>query len=141
VGSCLHVPAIAAAHAEWDRVREEKIRGGGGGGGKQDEEEDNGKFVSFVPLPTQAEIESAILAKRKAELLQVRRVARCSIDRWSKCVVCFCACARLMHLRSDTRRRSCLNRRPSRLLLLAPASAAGSNKTREHPHVKCETCG
>ncbi len=44
---------------------------GGGGGGKQDDDEDNGKFVSFVPLPTQAEIESAILAKRKAELLQV----------------------------------------------------------------------
>ncbi len=63
--------AIAAAQEEWDRVREEKIRGGGGGGGKQDDEEDNGKFVSFVPLPTQAEIENAILAKRKAELLQV----------------------------------------------------------------------
>ncbi len=66
--------AIAAAQAEWDRVREEKIRGGGVGG-KQDDDEDNGKFVSFVPLPTQAEIESAILAKRKAELLQVRYAA------------------------------------------------------------------
>ena len=67
--------AIAAAQAEWDRVREEKVRGGGGVGGKQDDEEDNGKFVSFVPLPSQADIENAILAKRKAELLQVRRVA------------------------------------------------------------------
>lgn len=62
--------AIAAAQAEWDRVREEKVRGGGGVGGKQDDEEDNGKFVSFVPLPSQADIENAILAKRKAELLQ-----------------------------------------------------------------------
>jgi hypothetical protein len=53
-------------------VREEKIRGGGGVGGKQDDDEGSGQFVSFVPLPTQAEIESAILAKRKAELLQVR---------------------------------------------------------------------
>ena len=53
-------------------MREEKIRGGGGVGGKQDDDEGSGQFVSFVPLPTQAEIESAILAKRKAELLQVR---------------------------------------------------------------------
>ena len=64
--------AIAAAQAECDKVREEKIRGGGGVGGKQDDDEGSGQFVSFVPLPTQAEIESAILAKRKAELLQVR---------------------------------------------------------------------
>ncbi len=67
--------AIAAAQAEWDKVREEKIRGGGGGGGKQDDDEGSGQFVSFVPLPTQAEIESAILAKRKAELLQVHQLA------------------------------------------------------------------
>jgi hypothetical protein len=63
--------AIAAAQSQWDKVQEEKIRGGGGAGGKQDDDEDNGKFVSFVPLPSQAEIENAILAKRKAELLQV----------------------------------------------------------------------
>ena len=88
----MHVSAIAAAQAEWDRVREEKIRGGGGGGGKQDEDEDNGKFVSFVPLPTQADIESAILAKRKAELLQVCRVARL-LDHWSPHLVRFYACA------------------------------------------------
>lgn len=68
----LYFSAIAAAQAEWDKVREEKIRGGGGVGGKQDDDEGSGQFVSFVPLPTQAEIESAILAKRKAELLQVR---------------------------------------------------------------------
>jgi hypothetical protein len=80
LGSRHVVSAIAAAQAEWDRVREEKVRGGGGGG-KQDDDEDNGKFVSFVPLPTQAEIESAILAKRKAELLQV-----------SYCAPRFCAC-------------------------------------------------
>jgi len=101
-------------------------------------------FLAFFALTLHISVvlDSAILAKRKAELLQVRRVARCSIDRWSKRVVCFCACARLMHLRSGTRRRSCLNRRPSLLLLLAPASAAGSsNKMREHPQVKCETCG
>jgi hypothetical protein len=64
----------------------------GGGGGKQDEDEDNGKFVSFVPLPTQADIESAILAKRKAELLQVCRVARL-LDHWSPHLVRVYACA------------------------------------------------
>ncbi len=87
-------------------------------------------FLAFFALTLHISVvlDSAILAKRKAELLQVCRVARCSIDRWSKRVVCFCACARLMHLRSGTRRRSCLNRRPSRLLLLAPLHRQGAIK-------------
>jgi hypothetical protein len=122
IASRLMALAIAAAQAEWDRVREEKIRGGGGVGGKQDDEEDNGKFVSFVPLPTQAEIESAILAKRKAELLQVRRVP-------PPLPHCFRVTCRL---HSGTHPRSCLKRRLSRLLSQAAASAAGSsNKTCE----------
>lgn len=73
-------------------MREEKIRGGGGVGGKQDDDEGSGQFVSFVPLPTQAEIESAILAKRKAELLQVRQLAAPFQPQLLFCFsVCFCS--------------------------------------------------